>query len=218
MDMDKPNPVLFRLLDPGIVLVVGSMRQGKTAFAFRLCEQIHNIVPSRPIGCYAVDPSRNDYISSLLPSYFSIRSSLDMRDLPLNSVYVCDEATLWANSKNFKKGEAAEKLANDLATTCQRGQTLIVIIQSLALLQLDYFRMGVSLVVKYINPVSLEFERDRLVRILSSAVYGFSLFDHAVDSKSLFYLITDKGYGYFRNLIPSFWSDALSKAWSLNEI
>jgi hypothetical protein len=199
------------LTKPGIILVGGSIGEGKTSLTFRFAEKIHEIDDKRIPYVFSLNKNRNDELLSLLPDYFRVTNSLDLRKLPYGAVLIGDEGTVWANSKNFKTGVFAEKLGGDLATIRQRNQIFFVIIQNFALLELDYFRMGVTFALKWISPLSLEFDRSNMRDILQEIMNYFKSVN--INRKELFYLLSGDDGGFYSNILPSFWSERLSCFW-----
>lgn len=197
--------------DAGIIFVVGSIKSGKTATMFRLVELMHKVKPLRIVCIYAVVPESRYRLRELLPEWINIVDTLDFRELPVGAIILGDEGTVYANSKNYAKGEMAVKLASDLATVRHRGQTFIGCIQELALLQKDYMRMGVTLAVKWINPLSLELERTEYVSTLKTIMRKME--GSYLPNIKLVYLLNGVDGGMYEIDVPSFWSDDLSVLW-----
>jgi hypothetical protein len=193
---------------PGLTIVLGSQRSGKTAAGFWALERLHDMGCS----CYFYSLHRNydERLRRLLPAYIRLSHSLDFEQYPPASAILLDEAARWANSRNFAKGEAAEKLTGDIATIGQRNQRVFVLIQSAAMLDVAFFRMGVRLMMKKYSPISVAFERDGLNRVLAQLNSRLV----RLHGKSWTAVVSDSDWGYVQVPLPSFWSDDLSVLWS----
>lgn len=211
--------VLNEVLEEPVMLILsGSMRQGKTATAMRIIERIHDEHPEREIFYYFPQPERIQ--NGVFPKWFNIVDSPSAVRLPRYSVLLADESAVWSNSKNFKKGKDAEDSAKELSQLLQREQTKIVINQSLAELDKQNFRYGAVLGLKYYYSFSSVFEREELrslARRVSSALEYFAQRENCT-VKEFLYLQGKSGFGeYYRVRLPSFYSDMISKIWSLVE-
>lgn len=213
------------LVDAGMNIIVGSINQGKTATMFYLMELCHNINPSRRFFLHVPFEEVRSAIRSLIPSFIELTSDdmylegsrmLDYNRVPCHTVIGLEEPTRYANSKNVPKGEIAEKIVSDLATIRHRGQSALVPIQSMALLQLDYMRMGFNLLVKRVSPLALKFERPELSVLLEVINDDFEHYTDYYDIRELLYIQSLDAGGMFRIPLPSFWSERLSALWGAN--
>ncbi len=209
--------VLDNLLhEPTMLILSGSMRQGKTATAMRILERIHEEDPTREIFYFFPQPERVS--AGVFPSWISLVPSPSAVRLPRRAVLLADESAVWSNSKNFKKGKEAEDSAKELSQLLQREQTKIVINQSLAELDKQNFRYGAVLGLKYYYRVSSVFEREEMQYLARqvSSVLEYLAKREGCSVKEFVFLQGKTGQGrYYRVKLPSFYSDKLSKIWSL---
>ena len=215
---------------PGVVLVYGSIGAGKTATANKIAELIHHRDPARPVCYFSLDEQLSKELLELLPNWFSVTDKLSMKDLPRGTVLIVDESWKTRSSKTKMKDEEKMGMMDDLFLSRQRNQTLITIIQSLAMLEKTHFRAGFSLVHKYMPVGSIAVERQELVEILAKTQKGIlrrinetgyplqsvtRIQSPLYDLNSIKYrFVEDYNRGYYKLNLPSFWTEELSVFWS----
>jgi hypothetical protein len=216
---------------PGAIMLNGMIGSGKTATGFKLLEEIHKAHPDRPIFYYLVDSTHANELRPMLPDYIQFCDKIHLKELPRNSVILGDEAWFYFSSRVRMNQEEIKSFMDNMALVRQRGQTLILIIQSLALLEVVSFRVGFTLLCKYIPVESLMFERAEFQEFLVQVNNGFNyrlrefpetkvqelLYVHTPYSfswRNLYHAEPGYNFGYYKIGLPEFWSDELSVFWS----
>ena len=234
MDVRDINMVEFNYLTskPGVVLLHGMIGSGKTSAAFKIAELIHRVSPDREIYVYTLDHSKSAELEALLPNWFKTTPELSMKKLPSDSVLISDEAWYSSSSKVRHKDDEIMNIMDNLFLSRQRGQTLVSIIQSLAILEKTHFRAGFTLVSKYTPMDTIATERQELIDILGRIQRGMEYrlseypvipFEAILHVRSPFCSLNEYKYrfvdgycnGYYSLDLPEFWSDELSTFWSV---
>ena len=216
---------------PGVVLIRGMLGMGKTSSGFKILESIQKIDPSRPQYVYMFDRSKEDELKALLPDYIQYTDKIDGKAMENGSVFLLDEAWLNLSSKVKHSNDAIVGLMDLLALSRQRNQTIILIIQNLALLEKSGTRFGYSMISKFTPMLTITQERPELVNYLMGVQVGIenrlaaypelipqqvshvnTPFSSLWDNK--FKYFPDYTFQYYILSLPSFWSDELSVFWS----
>ena len=216
--------------NPCIVLIRGMVGSAKTSAGFRVVEKIHQVSPYRPIYYFVLDAKRIPAISRLLPSWIQYTDSLSMENLPIGSVLYCDEAWSYLSAKAHKSKEQIQEVLDNMALIRQRDQTLILIVQNLAMLDIDSFRVGYTLISKFCPPETISFERENLQDFLLGIQSGIEIRLEANPSlkmqqvghvhtpyspmiNKMYGRIPGYAWGFHKWKLPAFWSEELSTFW-----
>lgn len=229
----NPNQLAwdYVLNKPGVVLIRGMLGMGKTSSGFRILEGIHEVSPDRPQYVYMFDRSKEDELKALLPDYIRYTDQIDGKAMENNSVFLLDEAWLNLSSKVKHSSEVIVALMDLLALSRQRNQTIILIIQNLALLEKSGTRFGYSMVSKFTPMLTITQERPELVDFLMGvqagienrlAAYPALIPQQVAHINTPFSSLWDSKYKYHPGYtfqyysmdLPSFWTEELSTFWS----
>jgi len=219
--MEKPEKtnILKLFHPPGVVLILGSRRGGKTGLAHKIAEDIHR---SRDWPAMVhLPPSTPDHIrkniEKLTPSY--MKTTLKHTEWEKKSVVIFDEAAQSAHARRTQSGDAVE-LDNLIGISGQRDQLLIFICHHTRKLDPNVVREVNFLVWKRPTYAYQLFERDELTDFTMKA------FDHFAELRngrklndtirrmlkrnSLVLDMDDFKFYSIENNLPSYWTEDLS--------
>lgn len=135
-----------------------------------------------------------------LPPYFEVVPSIT--EVPENSLTCLNEGVLWYSAKRGMRSIALEATAA-LATSRHRDQTLIIITQSTALLQIDFLRFCDCMIKKPMSSSHIALERKSNTPI-ANIMRPKSPMQTYIDYKGYHTLCT--------NPLPKNWSERMSKS------
>ena len=222
----------YVLTKPGVILEPGMIGSGKTSGGFKIVELIHDNSPRRPLYVHCLSEEKGERLCEIVcPLPITPIVDLDSKKLPDDAVILMDESWTTRSSKVRLSPEETMELMDNLFYSRQRGQTLISIIQSLAILEKTHFRSGFSLVSNYVPVTSLATERVELMDILLPIQRGISsrmleypskpfqswchvrspFYDH---NQNMYKFVEGYASGHYSMALPSFWTEELSTFWS----
>lgn len=211
---------------PSTTMIFGMIGSGKTALGYKLMEIAHRTNSQAAMFVQSYSATIGNKLQALLPDYLEVTTETDMAKLPKSCYVLRDEAWRFANSKRHPKRDEAIATAADLALVRQRGQHELILIQNLANLDVDYFRFGCNLVLKWTSLESIATERQEMKDIILGPYQGFiqRIVFEEIDPLRLFYVRTPNtplyefqeshSGGYYTTGLPSFWSEQISTIWS----
>jgi len=219
--MSKPEKttILRSMPFPGVVLIMGSRRYGKTATAHEIALELHksrkapatvHLPPSAP----QVTRQR---IQKILPDWMKVTTSKD--EWKKGSVVIYDEAAQTAHARRTQSGDAVE-LDNLIGISGQRNQLLIFICHHSRKLDPNVVREVNRIIWKRPTYAYQLFERDELIDFTMKA------FDHFAELRkgrtmsertkvmlkraNLVLDFDDFKFLSFENRLPYYWTDELS--------
>lgn len=214
----------------GVILDYGMIGAGKTAVGYKIMELIHDVTPHRECFAYCLDSSRSEEFQSVLPDYISPINATSMKTLPLDAALLLDESWLYHSSKIKMDKEEMMSLMDNLFLSRQRGQTVISIIQSLAMLEKTNFRAGYTLCSNYVPITSIATERKELLDMIGRVQKAlerrivelkvpFNRLSHIQSpmfdmNAKLYKNVEGYNWGFYEFELPKFWSEKLSTFWS----
>ncbi len=200
----------------GLFLATGSMQTGKTVTAFRLVEILKEIYPDREVFYYYPYEEQFKLLYHHgLPRWIEAENELFAQKLDNNSIIIYDEAATYFNSKNFKKGEAAEKLALMLSQIKQRRQHVFVLIQNFGELEKAFFKYADVMIFKYLTPSARATEREDINEIIRLAQWRIEreMFK-GVDKRKIVAMYGEDARIHLYTITPpSFFVPDLSRLW-----
>jgi len=219
--MSKPEKttILRSMPLPGVVLIMGSRRYGKTATAHTIALEMHksrkapamvHLPPSAP-------QATRQRIQKLLPDWIKVTTSKD--EWEKGSVVIYDEAAQTAHARRTQSGDAVE-LDNLIGISGQRNQLLIFICHHSRKLDPNVVREVNRIIWKRPTYAYQLFERDELIDFTMKA------FDHFAELRkgrmmnertkvilkraNLVLDMDDFKFLQFENKLPHYWCDELS--------
>ena len=199
--LDEP---LARLLDhPAVILILGHRGSGKTALAFRLQELLRDVAVPYAVGL----PGK---ASGLLPDWYGLAQDFD--SVPTNAViYVPESYRLFhARDTQSAQGRAVADLVN---LSRHRKHTLIFDVQNAVQLDRNIVSEVDLVLVKEPGPFQQGFERTRLQGIMDSARAAFAGAGKGRKKRAVWVVApgADIKGQLMENLLPTFWSESLSR-------
>jgi len=222
MEPPEPSTMLKCMPYPGVVLIMGSRRFGKTGTAHEIGEQQHksrhapvmlHLPPSAPTQV-------RTRIQKIVPSWMKVTNRRE--EWERGSVVIYDEAAQTAHARRTQSGDAVE-LDNLIGCSGQREQLLIFICHHSRKLDPNVVREVNRIIWKRPTYAYQLFERDELMDFTMKA---YDYFNVVRKGKSLSQLskreiigvkranlvldLDDFRFLTFENKLPSYWTDELS--------
>jgi hypothetical protein len=219
--MEKPERStilkLFRL--PGIALILGSRRYGKTASAHKIGEDLHrskgvrvmvHLPPTAP-------QETRQRIQKLLPDYMKVTTKKE--EWEKNSVVIYDEAAQTAHARRTQSGDAVA-LDNLIGISGQRNQFLVFICHHTKKLDPNVVREVNFIIWKRPTYAYQLFERDELTDFTMKAFDYFAdlrkgrkmndTIRRMLKRNNLVLDFDDSRFLSFENSLPQYWTEDLS--------
>ncbi len=202
--IDPETPWHETVSHPSAVLIIGKKGSGKSALAYRLLELFRFRA-----DVYAVGLPGN--AADLLPKWIGTVDSL--KELPIGSTAIVDEAHLRYNSRNSHSNDS-RSISEALNLCRQRGQTIIVISQEARQIDKNIASSTDVIIFKEPAMLQIEFERRELRVIVEKAVLGFRTVKGSKQTWSYVHSPGADFIGMLENRLPGFWSEKLSRAFA----
>ncbi len=219
--MEKPERStilkLFRL--PGVALILGSRRYGKTASAHKIGEDLHrskgvrvmvHLPPTAP-------QETRQRIQKLLPDYMKVTTKKE--EWEKNSVVIYDEAPQTAHARRTQSGDAVA-LDNLIGISGQRNQFLVFICHHTKKLDPNVVREVNFIIWKRPTYAYQLFERDELTDFTMKAFDYFAdlrkdrnlnnTIRRMLKRNNLVLDFDDFRFFSFENSLPTYWTEDLS--------
>lgn len=219
--MEKPERStilkLFRL--PGVALILGSRRYGKTASAHKIGEDLHrskgvrvmvHLPPTAP-------QETRQRIQKLLPDYMKVTTKKE--EWEKNSVVIYDEAAQTAHARRTQSGDAVA-LDNLIGISGQRNQFLVFICHHTKKLDPNVVREVNFIIWKRPTYAYQLFERDELTDFTMKAFDYFAdlrkgrkmndTIQRMLKRNNLVLDFDDFRFFSFENSLPRYWTEDLS--------
>ena len=185
--------------DSLIVLIAGRRGSGKSAYAFRLLENI-SAKAKRP--CFAIGPRQ-----SVLPSWIQAIENVDQAKN--GSVILVDEGAIAFSSRNTMSAKN-KGLAELLAVARHKDLTLLLITQNTGMIDNNVLRLCDTLVFKEGSLLQERFERSAIKDLYETA--NKALQEIPSQERMSHCYIIDAGFeGICQAGLPSFWNAKVSK-------
>lgn len=208
---------LFSL--PGVGLILGSRRFGKTASAHRIGETLHNRYGVRVMVHLpkSASPEIKKRIQKILPGYMKVTTKTE--EWEKNSVVIYDEASQTAHARRTQSGDAVA-LDNLIGISGQRNQFLIFICHHTKKLDPNVVREVNFIIWKRPTYAYQLFERDELSDFTMKAFDFFASLRNGrkltdairkmLKRSNLVLDFNDFRFFSFNNSLPTYWTDGLS--------
>jgi hypothetical protein len=219
--MEPPSKatVLQLLNPPEVDLILGMRREGKTALAHKMGEDLNHkfgmqIMVHLPT---AVPPNLRTEIQKLLPSYMKVTTRLT--DWQKDSGVIYDETSQSAHARRTQSSDAVE-LDNLIGVSGQRNQTLIFICHHTKKLDPNIVREVNKIIWKRPSYGYQLFERDELSEFTMKAFDFFEALRKGrkltptlrqqLKKNALVLNMDEFRFNSIENKLPKHWSDKLS--------
>jgi hypothetical protein len=201
----EANKWLEIVKHPSEVVILGKRGSGKSCLAYRIAEHLRFIAP-----IYVV--ALPDASKKCLPDWAGIVSTIG--NLPNDSIAIVDEAHIRYNARSSMTSEAKE-MSKSINLSRQKNQTIIFVSQESN--QIDRNILGGAGVIIFKEPSLLQtiIDRPQLRKIAERASQSFQ--NVTGDRRKWSYVFSEaKGdVGLVESAIPTFWTDKLSRAFSI---
>jgi hypothetical protein len=208
-----PKVNLYGVLPfPGLILVMGDRRMGKTGIAHEISNQMHSRrdLPAVIHMPRAVPDNVRRKIGRLLPGWMRVVTS--RQDWPKNSIVIYDEAAQTAHARRTQSGDAVE-LDDLIGISGQRNQLIIFIAHHSRKLDLNVITEVNRIIWKKPTYAHQLFERDE-VSDFSMRAYDFFAGIKGEVARKKAALVLDFDNFSFRqtkNALPPWWCEDLSR-------
>ena len=219
--MEKPekSTILKCIQLPGVVLIMGRRRYGKTATAHEIAAEMHKSkkVPAMVHLPPSTPQEIRQKIQTLLPDYMKVTTRKE--DWEKNSVVIYDEAAQTAHARRTQSGAAVE-LDNLMGISGQRNQLLIFICHHSKKLDPNVVREVNRIIWKQPTYAYQLFERDELSDFTMKAFDFFAALrkgrpynetvKRIMKRTNLVLDFDDFKFLTFENKLPYYWTEDLS--------
>lgn len=196
---------------PGVVLVMGGRRNGKTGLAHEATHQFHGRrqIPAVVHLPHAPEAVRRK-IQRMLPSWMKIVSRVS--EWPKNAIVIYDEAAQSAHARRTQSGDAVQ-LDNLIGISGQRNQLIIFISHHSRKLDLNVIHEVDRIFWKEPTYAHQMFERDELSDFTMRAYDFFHSVRGERARKKATLVIDFHNLRFLKcnNNLPPWWSDDLSR-------
>jgi len=207
----QPATLIRTIPNPGLVLVLGARRMGKTGAAHEIARVAHE-KKGMPAVCHlhgATDPIKKK-VQRMLPSWMKVTT--DRSEWPEGAVIIYDEAAQSAHSRRTQSGDAVDFEAL-IGISGQREQLILFLAHHTRKLDPQIVRDIDMILYKAPLYAHAIWERDELTDLTWRAVQFFEGIKPETAKKRANLCISFRDFSFttFNNPLPPWWSDGLSK-------
>jgi hypothetical protein len=208
-----PKTTLYRVIPyPGLILILGDRRMGKTGLAHEVANQVHNRrgLPAVVHMPRVVPENIRKRIQRHLPKWMTIVTNRN--EWPKNSVVIYDEAAQTAHARRTQSGDAVE-LDDLIGISGQRNQTIIFIAHHSRKLDLNVVTEVNRIIWKKPTYAHQLFERDEVSDFSMRAYDFFASIKGEVARKKAALVLDFDNFGFYqiKNSLPPWWCEDLSR-------
>ena len=196
---------------PGVVMIMGDIRTGKTGCAHEISYLMHQ---KRDLPAILHVPRANEKlrktVQHLVPKWMKVTNN--RKNWKDGAVVIYDEAAQSAHSRRAQSGDAIE-LDDLLAMAGQRQQLIIFISHYSRKLDLNVCTAIHSIIWKQPTYAHQLWERDEMADFTGKAYDWFKAIkgERARQKACLVLNMKDFGFSQCNNALPPWWSDRLSR-------
>ena len=197
------EPIAQLLHHPSVVLILGHRGSGKTALAARLQELLRDVAPPYAVGL----PEK---AARLLPDWYGLAQDFDT--IPRNAIIYVPESYRLFHARTTQTAQG-RMIADLINLSRHRKHTLIFDVQNAAQLDRNIISEVDLVLVKEPGPFQEGFERNQFKGLMNSARAAFARVGTSRKRKALWVVAPSAGIDgqLMENLLPSFWTDSLSR-------
>ena len=196
---------------PGVVMIMGDIRKGKTALAHEIASQMHN---KRGLPAILHMPKMEDKLrrslEKITPPWMKVATKRSQwMD---RAVVIYDEAARSAHARNSQSGDAIE-LDDLLAIAGQREQLILFISHYSRKLDLNVCTSVHRIIWKRPTYAHRLWERDEMADFTTKAYDFFKGIKSLVAQKKACLVLDMENFGFYQcsNKLPPWWTDRLSR-------
>jgi hypothetical protein len=196
---------------PGVVMIMGDIRTGKTGLAHEIAELMHSRHDLPAIlHMPHVDEKLRKSIQRILPTWMKVTTKRnEWKD---RAVVIYDEAARSAHARRSQTGDAVE-LDDLLAIAGQREQLIIFISHYSRKLDLNVCTSVHRIIWKRPTYAHQLWERDEMADFTAKAYDFFKDIKGDVAQKRACLILNMQDFGFLQcnNNLPKWWTDRLSR-------
>jgi len=194
---------------PGVCLIMGNRRMGKTGLAHEIVRQYHSRkhLPA-VLHIPAIPDDIRKKLQKKLPKWFTI--TRNRNEWPKNCIVVYDEAAQSAHARRTQSGDAVQ-LDDLIGISGQRKQTILFIAHHSRKLDINVVHEVNRIIWKKPTYAHQLWERDELSDFTMRAYDFFHMLTPKQQLRSTLILNMDKfGFMQCTNRLPEWWTEELS--------
>lgn len=196
---------------PGVAMIMGDIRSGKTALAHEIAGQFHSRrnLPA-VLHTPAITQGDQRRIQKLVPPWMKVATKFSQ--WPQGSVVIYDEAAQSAHSRRSQSEQAIE-LDELLALSGQREHLILFISHYSRKLDLNVCTSVHRIIWKRPTYAHQLWERDEMADFTGKAYDFFHGLKGEIAKKKTCLILDMDNFGFYQcvNKLPPWWSDALSR-------
>jgi hypothetical protein len=207
-----PKSTLYQVLPfPGLILIMGDRRWGKTGLAHEIANQMnkHRGLPAVVHMPNVVPDNIRRRIQRLLPKWMKVVTNRN--EWPKKSVVIYDEAAQTAHARRSQSGDAIE-LDDLIGISGQREQLIIFIAHHSRKLDLNVITEVNRIIWKKPTYAHQLFERDEVADFSMRAYDFFAGIKGTIPRKKAALVLDFDNFSFKQtnNKLPPWWCDDLS--------
>jgi len=196
---------------PGVVMIMGDIRTGKTGVAHEIAHLMHSKrhLPAI-LHLPRADEKLRKAVQRLVPAWMKVTTKRSQwKD---GTVVIYDEAAQSAHARRSQSGDAIE-LDDLLAIAGQREQLIIFISHYSRKLDLNVCTSVHRIIWKRPTYAHQLWERDEMADFTAKAYDFFKGIKGLVNQKKACLVLDMKNFGFYQcnNKLPAWWTDRLSR-------
>ena len=197
---DKLELLFKRMATESILITIcGKRGSGKTALTYWIAEQIHLRYPDKQI-CYVGG------VGVVLPDF--VTPIMDISEADTGAFVICDEAAILYPSRRSSSTMNVDNL-KQMAVSRHKERTILYITQHSSALDISILRFTDVFLLKKISMGDFGSEKSR--REIVKSLDDYIMYLQPQDISETLYLDDMFNAFLFKNELPSFWSEQLSK-------
>lgn len=207
----KVKNIYSALRFPGVAIIMGDIRSGKTGLAHEIANQFHHRLDIPAVlHLPTLNPNRRQQLRKLLPDWMSV--AIKRSQWPEGAVVIYDEAAQTAHSRRSQSADALE-LDDLLAIAGQREQLIIFISHYSRKLDVNACTAVHRIVWKRPTYAHQMWERNEMSDFTRKAYDFFNDIRGQVAKKRACLILNMDNFSFSRctNRLAPWWSDEVSR-------
>lgn len=205
-EIDRDSRWLEAIPHPSVVLTIGRRGSGKTALNHRLLE----ISRFRSMPFVLGMPQQ---ALKYLPEWLGVVNGPE--EVPENSTLLVDETHLRYNARDSQK-QVNREISRIINLSRQKQLTLLFVSQQARTIDRNIASSADVLIIKEPEPLQVEFERREINKLMKTAAEKFQGIKENRTKWSLVYSPARNFFDMLTNELPSYWTEKLSRIYSLS--
>lgn len=207
----KRTKLLSLIPFPGVVMIIGDIRTGKTGLAHEIAHKMHTSKKlDAAIHLPGISDADRKRVQKLVPAW--IRVVTNRRNWPQHGIVIYDEAAQSAHSRRSQSSNAVE-LDDLLSIAGQREQLILFISHYSRKLDLNVCAAVHRIIWKRPTYAHTMWERDEMADFTMKAYDFFRSIKGPIAQKKASLILDMENFAFHQcnNSLPPWWSDKLSR-------